>query len=217
MKTGYMLAWVTVLKLINGEKIPLPTEQLFDLHYSIFQNAISATYTAGFPNVIGKWNLNILANFDAVRWTNFYGLGNDVQLTTTGKDYFRMRSREWYISAGLQKQLGKSTFTISPFFQSANVLHDTDRFVSKIYAPVRNNVFKTNIYAGIDLRYSYVMVNDSVVPTKGITFLADAVFKNNFTEKDFYQNYMAQSTIVPAAYFKIFIGCKSRWGNCWCR
>ena len=173
-------------------KGPFPSEQLFDLHYSIFQNAISATYTATIPRVIGKWNLNILANFDAVRWTNFYGLGNDLPLTTTDIDYFRMRSREWYVSAGLQTQPRKSTFTISPFYQSAIVLNDTDRFVSKIYATVRNDVFKTNIYAGINLGYSYVMVNDSVVPTKGITFLADAAFKNNFTEKDFYQTYMAR-------------------------
>ncbi len=168
------------------------TRQLFALRYSISQSAISATYKAVFPNVIGKLSLNILANYDAIRWTNFYGLGNDTKITTTNKSYFRMRSREWFASAGLQKRVNRNTFTFSPFFQSVHVLRDTGRFVSKIYAPVRNNVFETNIYAGIDIRYTYVSVNDSVVPTKGITFLADAAYKNNFTEKDFYSNYMAR-------------------------
>ena len=103
-----------------------------------------------------------------------------------------MRSREWYLSAGLQKQFGRNTFTALAFFQSVDVLKDTGRFVSKIYAPARNNVFVTNNYAGIDLQYSYVCVDDSVVPTKGLTFLADFAYKNNFTEKDFYSNYMAR-------------------------
>jgi hypothetical protein len=186
------------LKTYKWRKDSFVTKQLLDVHYSISQNAISATYTAAFPNIIGNWSLNVLANYDAVRWTNFFGLGNDSKFTTTDKNYFRMRSREWFVSAGLQKQFGKSTFTVSPFFQSVSVLEDTDRFVSKMYAPVRNNVFQTNNYTGIDLKYSFVLVNDSVVPTKGITFLADAAFKNNFMEKDFYQNYMARvQTYLP--------------------
>lgn len=186
------------LKTYTWRKDSFATKQLLDLHYSISQNAISATYTAGFPNIIGKWSLNVFANYDAIRWTNFFGLGNDTKLTTTDKNYFRMRSSEWYVSAGLQRQFGKNTFSLSPFFQSVNVLNDSDRFVSKIYAPIRNNVFTTNKYVGIDLKYSFVCVNDSVVPTKGITFLADAAFKNNFTEKDLYSNYMARmQTYLP--------------------
>lgn len=181
------------LKTYKWRKDSFATKQLFDLHYSISQNAISTTYTGAFPNFVGGWSLNVFANYDAIRWTNFFGLGNDSKFIAADKNYFKMRSREWYISAGLQKQFGKSTFTFSPFFQSVNVLNDSERFVSKIYAPVRNNVFTTNNYAGIDFKYSYVLVDDSVVPTKGITFLADAALKNNFTEKDFYQNYMARA------------------------
>jgi hypothetical protein len=180
-------------KTYKWENYSFATKQSFNIHYSISQRAFSATYKAIYPNVIGKWNLNILANYDAIRWTNFYGLGNDTKLTTVNRTYFITRSREWYVSAGLQKQFSKSTVTASPFFQSINILQDSSRFLSKIYAPLHNNTFGTNNYGGIDLQYSYVSVNDSIMPTKGITFLADATFKNNFTRKDFYFVYKARA------------------------
>lgn len=177
------------LKTYAWRKDSFSSKQMLDAHYSISQNAPSITYTGIFPNVVGKWSLNALAYFDAVRWTNFYGLGNDSKITTNNNKYFRMRSREWYASVGLQKKFGKSTFTGAVFYQSANVLNDSAGYIAKIYAPVRTDVFKTNNYAGVDMKYSFVCINDSVVPTKGITFLANAVLRNNFTEKDFYQTY----------------------------
>ena len=98
------------LRTYKWWKDSFATKQLFGLHYSISENAISATYNAAFPNIIGKWSLNVLANYDAIRWTNFYGLGNDTKITTADENYFTMRSREWYLSAGLQKQFGRNTF-----------------------------------------------------------------------------------------------------------
>ena len=78
----------------HWRKLPYVFKQAVSVHYSITQKAVSFTYTGIFPNTIGKWNLALLANYDFVRWTNFYGLGNETLLTTKNKDFNRMRTRE---------------------------------------------------------------------------------------------------------------------------
>jgi outer membrane protein assembly factor BamA len=50
-------------------------------------------------------------------------------------------------------------------------------------------VFKSNKYAGVQLTYTFLNVNDSVVPTKGISFFADATLSHNITQKEFFQKY----------------------------
>ena len=63
---------------------PFATKQFIGINYSISQKAISAIYTAEFPHRIGNWDLLLSGNYDAVRWTNFFGLGNE-----TGFNYKR--------------------------------------------------------------------------------------------------------------------------------
>ena len=111
-----------------------------------------------------------------------------------------MRSRECMVSAGLQKQFKRNTFTGSISFRSVDILDDTARFVSKVYSYINDDVFLVNKYASLDLNYSYVYLNDSVVPTKGITFLANATYTYNFAEKDPFQKYFARmQTYLPLA------------------
>src|SRR4029079_1755311 len=61
---------------------PFATKQFVGGNYSISQSAISSTYTALFPNLFNHWNLSLYAYYDAVRWTNFFGLGNKSVLAT---------------------------------------------------------------------------------------------------------------------------------------
>lgn len=168
---------------------PFATKQLIDLHYSLSQKAISTTYKAIYPNAIRKWDIALFATYDAVRWTNFYGLGNETELTTKNLHYNRIRSEEWYISAAISRKFGRSTFSIAPFFQSIRILNDTERYVSKVFVNLNSNVFEKNNYSGAQLSYTFLHVNDSVVPTKGITFFANATYAYNTTQKEFFQNY----------------------------
>ncbi len=85
---GFGYVW----KHFKWRKLPFVFTQTANVHYSITQNAISAAYGGIFPNTIGKWNLSFITSYDFIRWTNFYGLGNETILTTKNLDYNRMRS-----------------------------------------------------------------------------------------------------------------------------
>src|SRR5678815_2005601 len=58
-------------------KVPFASNQLVSLHYSLLENAFSVNYRAIFPRLIAKSDLTLYTNYDDVRWTYFFGLGND--------------------------------------------------------------------------------------------------------------------------------------------
>jgi hypothetical protein len=161
------------------------------VNYSLIQNALSAEWRALYPNILGKWNLALRAEYDAIRWTNFYGTGNETKSLTNDMNYYRIRSVEWYASAGLNRLFGKNTVQVTGFYQRVKNKNDTDRFPSKVFTN-NKEVFLPNQYAGVQLTYSYVSVNDSVVPVKGFIFLANGTYAKNFEQNEFFQRYNAQ-------------------------
>lgn len=173
-------------------KRPYANKQMLMLHYSVTQNAISVTYTADIPNVIGKWNLSLLANFDAIRWANFFGLGNETTMPEYNRNFYRIQTREWLGKLGLYRQYGKSTFTVSGFAQNIKMLADTERYVGKVFLTENNDPYKPYSYVGGQLQYSFVKVNDSIVPTRGIIFFVNASYFSNVERKEFFQEYIGK-------------------------
>jgi outer membrane protein assembly factor BamA len=178
-------------KNYKWRKDPFASVHTIGVNYSISQNAFSVFGQALYPKVIGQWNLAMRAEYDAIRWTNFYGTGNETKSLTNDINYYRLQSEEWYASAGLNRAFGKSMVYVTGYFQRVKNRNDTDRYLSKVFSP-SHEVFQVHPYAGLQLTYSYVHLKDSVVPEKGFTFLANAVYANNFRQNEFYQRYNAQ-------------------------
>ena len=173
-------------------RTPFATKQKAEIDYSFNQKAIRTTYSALFPNVFDKWNITFDAYYDAIKWKNFFGLGNATSFTTSDKIYFRMRTREWFASAGINKNFEKSTIEISPFFRSVRILNDTQNYFTKEFLPSNTNARETNNYAGAQLTYTYLTLDDSIVPQKGITFSATANYSFNVSKGEFFQNYFGK-------------------------
>ncbi len=160
-------------------KKPFSSLQNVLVNYSISQKAFSTTYTGLFPKTVGNWNLLLKGNYDAVRWTQFFGLGNETLNQVDDIDYYRMRSAQWLGSIGLNRLIGKSNITVSGFYNSVNILNDTNRFLAKQYLPFNPEKFRTNSFIGGMLNYNITSVNDSIVPEKGIVFSANAGYTYN--------------------------------------
>jgi hemolysin activation/secretion protein len=179
------------IKKNKWRKDPFASNQTIGVRYSISQQALSAFWKALYPNVIGRWNLALRAEYDVIRWINFYGTGNETKSVTNDINYYRLRSEEWYASAGLNRVFGKSTVQATGYYQRTKSKNDTDRYPSKVFSN-NDEVFMPNQYACLQLTYSYVSLNDSVVPVKGFTFITNATFANNFSQKEFFQRYNSQ-------------------------
>ncbi|MEO5782994.1 MAG: hypothetical protein ABIQ07_06975, partial [Ginsengibacter sp.] len=170
-------------------KYPYVYKQDVGVKYSISQKALSVFYQGLFPGAIGKWDLLLNADYDAIRWINFYGLGNESKYTTKEVKFNRTQTKEYSGQLGLQRKFGKSTFSISGFYQSVRIISDTGRYIIKNVAPAQPDIFKTNNYAGGELVYKYFHFNDSIVPTAGFSFIARAAHYQNLTQSTSFQNY----------------------------
>lgn len=154
-------------------KYPFANTQHFDIKYSFLQKGFSTTYVSVFRDLIDKWDLNNYLNFDQIRWTNFYGLGNNSLLGNNTKDYNRIRSEELLGKSGISRVFAQHhKISLNAFIHTYDVLNDTARYLAKQTMVNRTPALSTNVYAGPELSYVYQNINDSVLPVKGISFLA---------------------------------------------
>ncbi|MEO8765695.1 MAG: BamA/TamA family outer membrane protein [Ginsengibacter sp.] len=163
-------------------KLPYVFRQNINVHYSLTQRAVSFTYSGIFPNTIGKWNLGILANYDFVRWTNFYGLGNETVLSTKDLDFNRMRTREASGAVGFNRKAGNNYFEIGGFVQSVKIINDAERYIAKNIEPLDPAVFGVKNFVGAAAGYSFSKLNDPIVPTSGITLLGTISYTQNMKQ-----------------------------------
>lgn len=165
----------------HWRKLPYAFKQGVAVHYSISQKAFNFLYQGIFPKLIGKWDLLLQGDYDLIRWTNFYGIGNNTVLTSDDHNYNRLRSKEVLGSLGIERKTGKSTIDISGVFEGTQIINDTARFVSKIFSPNNPETFRFEKYGGGQLNYKVVSLNDSVVPTKGISFFGKAGYVHSLS------------------------------------
>lgn len=161
-------------------KDPFANTQYFDVKYSISQKGFSTTYKSLFKELIGKWDLRNYANYDQIRWNNFYGLGNNTVLNNKDRNFHRVRSEEYSAIVNLDRVLqNKHKFTFGAGYSSYRIISDTDKFlikVSSIVIPAMNGNQK---YGSLNASYVFQTLNDSILPTKGINFKIGGDYINN--------------------------------------
>ena len=165
-------------------KRPFAYKQSVDVDYSITQKAFSTTYNGLFPKLFGEWDFVTRANYDAVRWLNFHGLGNETPNITRNRDFYRMRTEEASANLGVGRTVGKSKWAMNGFYQRVKVINDTARFVFKSVAPNIAGVFTPDKFAGLQVAYDFADVKDSVLPQKGIAFGLHAKHTQNLDVSD---------------------------------
>jgi hypothetical protein len=181
-------------KMINYKwnRDPFASIHAIHLRYSISQMAMSLTYEGVVNHFIGKWNLELFGNYDWIRWTNFFGLGNETPEITNNLAYYRMRSREAMARIGLNRQFGKYvTFSVSPFYRSVDIVKDTGRFVFEEFQDGKD-LFVKNQFGGGLVTLMYSTINDPNLPTRGLILYGNLEYGRNLEESSLdYTRYTA--------------------------
>ena len=161
---------------------PFASLHAFHLRYSIPQNGFSFTYEGFVNKFVGKWNLELFGNYDLVRWTNFFGLGNETPEITNDLNYYRMRSKEIMARIGLNRRFGRFvTFSVSPFYRAVDIIRDTGRFVFKEFQDGKD-LFVKNQFGGGILSLMYSSINDPNLPTRGLILYGNIEYGRNLEE-----------------------------------
>ena len=173
-------------------KNPFATKQELDVKYSLTEKAFSSTYEGDFTGVIRKWDLNLYANYDQVRWYNYFGLGNESKRTGKDRTPYRLRTQEIMGKAGFSRRLGKyHKIGLYGFYQVVRVKNDST--FTKSLLPPDDELYNNHQFAGAQFVYSLQAVNDSLLPTKGFSFSAAATYTDNLKNNN---NFMRYSGIV---------------------
>ncbi|MGI8581805.1 MAG: hypothetical protein ACR2KX_06410 [Chitinophagaceae bacterium] len=170
-------------------KLPFASKQIVGVKYSITQKAFSIFYQGLFPKTFGKWDLLLNADYDLIRWINFYGIGNETLLTTKNIKFNRIQTKDFSGDVGVQRTFGMNTIIVSGFFQGVKIINDTGRYIAKNIAPTQPDIFDINNYAGARFTYKYFNFNDSIVPTAGFSFTGNAAHYQNLTKSTSFQKY----------------------------
>ncbi|RYF91021.1 MAG: hypothetical protein EOO03_02355 [Chitinophagaceae bacterium] len=167
----------------DWRKEPFGVQRKFSVKYSLGQKAFSSTYSIIHRGLLGKWDGNLYANWDQVRWHNFYGLGNETLLGNRERDFNRVRSRQFIAKLGVQRVIkNRHRFVLNPYFQSYDVINDTARFLAKVASLQVPSTYNTHSYGGAEIQYVYQNINDSIYPTKGFALLTEANLAHNLGE-----------------------------------
>lgn len=198
------------IKHYRWDKQPFASAQSFAVHYSLMENAFSFTYKALFPELVAKNDLSLYANYDAVRWKYFFGLGNDTKYPDDKtRKYFTTRTRQFLFQPALSKAFGKSTLSVFASLQGIKVINDTGRFISKVYIS-DNSLYKWKTFAGGGVSYTFQYLNDAVLPTKGIYFNAVGSGMQNINEKSSYNfNYSGTLHVYIPLVSKFSLGLRA--------
>ena len=166
-------------------KEPYGFKQSFDVKYSITQKAFSATYRSTFTKLIANWDGVFYANYDFIRWTNFFGLGNESKFLDTLPDFNRMRSRTYLGSVGVQRVFNnRHKIELSGFYQGIDIINDSSRYIAKTSYTNMPDSYDNKHFVGANAEYVFQKLNDSILPTKGISFLLNANYTHNIRDNN---------------------------------
>jgi hypothetical protein len=163
-------------------KDPYGFSQGIYARYTLGQNAISLLYDGIFYDVFKKWNLFFMVNYDFIRQTNFFDLGNDTKYVYD-LNFYRLRTNELTGTIGLYRMIRKHRFDVRVSFQSIGVLNDPYRLVSETYATNNNYYLQQDNFLLGRAGYTYVDLDSRAVPEKGVVFYAGAAYTGNFEEQ----------------------------------
>jgi hypothetical protein len=154
----------------SWRKVPFGYENDVNINYSLIQKAFSAQYKGIFNQVLGNWDVGLLANYDAVRDVYFAGIGNN-SVKNTDKLYYRMRTREFNSGLNFIRRFDSiNTVTLSGFFRIVKLLKDDGKYIAVNQGNFDPTLFDHHNYVGAKFEYLLDNINSRFVATKGFKF-----------------------------------------------
>ena len=188
------------------------------INYSLVENSFHPYYRGIFSELVGRWNFNVGAGYDGVRRFNYFGLGNETAVANEDINYYWLRMKNFYGSFGIdQTFLGRHNVRLDFLFNATRVIDNPGRYTSKAAGYIDPADFTWKNYGGAEIGYSYLNVNDNVVPTKGVNLTVTNTYTNNLNDKHYVNNAATGINVYFPIYkaFSLAIkgGASTLWGQ----
>lgn len=183
-------------------KKPYGWQQTIMANYAFSTSSFNVVYKGIFKQLVGKWDLNILAAIHAPNYTFFYyGTGNETKLPGRQRSYNRIRSEQYVFSPSLTKPIGKiQQLTIGAGYKSVELEENQKRFVSDPASGISKELFKRHHYASLYVQHTIDKADNQLYPTNGIrlhSFIGYTKALNNAYPEKFLRFGSALSFYIP--------------------
>jgi hypothetical protein len=182
---GLKLGFVTNYTVNKFNQNPYTQKHILKANYFFATDGYELNYNVHFPKSVGKWGLNLEAQFTSPNFTiNYFGYGNESLNNdeTFGMDYNRVRLRTLLVMPSIKK-MGKygSAILFQTSFERISVEETNNRFIN-IPGNVNPDVFNSQKFAGATLKYSFENYDIPSFPTMGMGFSIAGSWKMNLND-----------------------------------
>jgi hypothetical protein len=160
------------------QKYPYASHHTFGARYAFATSALEFAYDGIFTSVFGGLDLQLHLIYRDPRYSeNYFGLGNETKKTSEDKDFNRVRIGQLHLNPEFSKTIKNSTLTAGLFYQQFEVENTEGRYISDVpNNGLSPDIFESQRFAGVNLRYELDSRNDKVLPTRGIYWNTRSTF-----------------------------------------
>lgn len=173
------------------QKAPYATQHQTVARYASATNSLEFMYDGIFTSALMGLDFQLHFDIRDPRYTqNYFGLGNETEHGSEGKDFNRVRIGHLSIHPELSKALNNSTFSVGLFYKQYSVEETSGRYISDIPANgLDPEIFDNQDYLGINASYQLDTRNSHTLPTRGLYWNTNASFNYdlNVARKTFRQ------------------------------
>ncbi|WP_294960812.1 metallophosphoesterase [uncultured Flavobacterium sp.] len=173
----------------NFKQNPYTQRHIFNAFYYFATGGLEFNYAAHFPGLLGKWVIDVESLYTTPNFAmNYFGYGNESKYDDDlGMDYNRVRIRKFNASGAI-RHVGRygSEFSIQPIFQRMTVEDTENRYIN-IPGIVNPEVFDSQNFGSLKVKYVFKNSDFAAKPTLGMAFMLAATWTTNLdnTKKNF--------------------------------
>ena len=174
---GFFVGAGTLIQKQGFQKEPFASSHRVLGRYAFLTKSFRLDYTGYFTDVIRKLDMQVNVDLRTPDFAeNFFGLGNETTFdadeykTSREFNYFRYRSKQYYVNTLFGTKLGKHhSILFGPAFQSVDVNFVRNDFLANNLGSIEENpnLYALKNYVGVDFRYDFDSRDEVTLPTKG--------------------------------------------------
>lgn len=168
----------------NFKQNPYTQRHIFNAFYYFATGGLEFNYAAHFPGLLGKWVIDVESLYTTPNFAmNYFGYGNESQYDDDlGMDYNRVRIRKFNASGAI-RHVGRygSEFSVQPIFQRMTVEDTENRYIN-IPGIVNPEVFDSQNFGSLKVKYVFKNSDFAAKPTLGMYFMVAGTWTTNLDE-----------------------------------
>ena len=169
--TAFFLGGGVTLTRQKWGHAPFAQQHFIAGNYAFKTGAWNFLYDGIFTKAIFGWDAHVGIKLNQPNYVlNFYGLGNNTELTTDDRDFNRVRVKQALARAGIQKAFKRHWFMFEGEFLSTKVESLDKRFVAVGNSAIDSSDFETTNWFGGVAGYTVSTIDNPRFPSRGVTF-----------------------------------------------